>query len=129
MARGRSGVDDADMPVTVLIVDDNEGFRVRARRSLEADGFAVVAEATDGVSGLEAARAHRPGVVLLDVHLPDVNGLEVAEQLAREDDPLTVVLTSTRDAADFGDRLASCGARGFLPKAELSGDALSALLA
>jgi DNA-binding NarL/FixJ family response regulator len=116
------------MPVAVLIVDDNARFRVRARRRLEADGYTVVAEAADGASALEAARRHRPAVVLLDVGLPDMSGLSVAEQLTREPDPPAVVLTSTHDAADFGDRVVSCGARGFVPKADLSGEAISALL-
>jgi CheY-like chemotaxis protein len=54
------------------VVDDNPGFRARARRWLEADGFTVVAEAEDGASALDAVRNHRPAVVLLDVQLPDV---------------------------------------------------------
>jgi DNA-binding NarL/FixJ family response regulator len=112
----------------VLIVDDNSGFRARARRWLQAGGYAVVAEAADGASALGAARRHGPDVVLLDIELPDMSGLRVAEQLARGPDPPTVVLTSTHDAADFGERLTSCGARGFLPKAELSGERLAALL-
>jgi DNA-binding NarL/FixJ family response regulator len=113
--------------MTVLIVDDNARFRSRARRSLEAGGFVVVAEAADGASAVEAARDHRPAVVLLDIELPDVSGLSVAEELASEPDPPAVVLTSTHDAADFGDR-ATHRARGFLPKAELSSEALSGLL-
>jgi DNA-binding NarL/FixJ family response regulator len=114
---------------TVLVVDDNPGFRARARRWLEADGFTVVGEAADGASALDAVRHHRPAVVLLDVQLPDISGLDVAEQLAGRADAPAVVLTSTRDASDFGDRVARCGARGFLPKSELSGDAVAALLA
>jgi DNA-binding NarL/FixJ family response regulator len=120
--------DDAGMPVAILIVDDNARFRVRARRRLEADGYTVVAEAADGASALEAARRHRPEVVLLDVGLPDMSGLAVAEQLTREPGAPAVVLTSTHDAADFGERVISCGARGFVPKAALSGDAITALL-
>jgi len=117
------------VPVEVLVVDDNARFRVRARGWLEAGGFTVVAEAADGASALEAAYRHRPDVVLLDVGLPDMSGLTVAERLTREPDAPAVVLTSTRDAADFGDRVVRCGARGFVPKAELSGEALSAALA
>ena len=113
----------------VLIVDDNAGFRVRARRWLEADGYTVVGEAADGAGALEAARRLRPAVVLLDIVLPDMCGLAVAEGLTRGPDPPAVVLTSTRDVADFGERAARCGARGFLPKAELSGEALAALTA
>ena len=115
------------MPVALLIVDDNARFRDRARRRLEADGYVVVAEAEDGASALEAARRHRPAVVLLDVGLPDMSGLSVAELLTSEPDPPAVVLTSTRDAADFGDGIARSGARGFVPKGALSGDAISAL--
>jgi DNA-binding NarL/FixJ family response regulator len=121
-------IDDARVEGTVLIVDDNARFRVRARQRLEADGYAVVAEAADGASALEAARRHRPDVVLLDVGLPDMSGLSVAERLAREPDGPAVVLTSTYDASDFGDRLARSGARGFVAKAALSGEALSAVL-
>jgi DNA-binding NarL/FixJ family response regulator len=116
------------MPRSVLIVDDNARFRARARRWLEAGGFDVVAEAADGASALDAVRQHRPSVVLLDVELPDTSGLSVADRLAEERDSPAVVLTSTHDAADYGDRAVRCGARGFLPKAELSGDALVALL-
>jgi DNA-binding NarL/FixJ family response regulator len=112
----------------VLLVDDNAGFRSRARRLLEADGFVVVAEAADGQSALALADEHLPAVVLLDVKLPDMSGLDVAERLARASDPPTVVLTSTYDIDDFRGRFARCGARGFVPKAELSGKALAALL-
>jgi DNA-binding NarL/FixJ family response regulator len=66
--------------------------------------------------------------VLLDIGLPDVSGLTVAERLARGPEPPTVMLTSARDPADFGDLVARCGARGFVPKAALSGEALSAVL-
>jgi DNA-binding NarL/FixJ family response regulator len=120
--------EDAGMPVAVLIVDDNARFRERARERLEADGYEVVAEAADAASALEAARQHRPSVVLLDIGLPDMSGLTVAERLTRGPDPPAVVLTSTHEAADFGDRVTTCGARGFVPKAALSGDAISALL-
>ena len=75
------------MTSALLIVDDNARFRVRARRRLEADGYTVVAEAADGASALEAARRHRPDVVLLDIGLPDMSGLAVAERLAREPRP------------------------------------------
>jgi CheY-like chemotaxis protein len=116
------------VPPTVLIVDDNARFRVRARRWLEADGYAVVAEAADGAAAIDAAKRLGPGLVLLDIQLPDMSGMEVAELLTGWPHPPVVVLTSTHDETDFGERLARCGARGFVPKAELSGDALAALL-
>jgi DNA-binding NarL/FixJ family response regulator len=120
--------DDAGVGLAVLIVDDNARFRVRARRRLEADGLEVVAEAADAASALEAARLHSPTVVLLDIGLPDQSGLSLAELLTREPGCPAVVLTSTRDEADFGDSISRSGARGFVPKAALSGDAISALV-
>jgi DNA-binding NarL/FixJ family response regulator len=116
------------VPRSVLIVDDSPGFRLRARRELQDGGFDVVAEAADGASALTAVRRHRPAVVLLDIQLPDISGLDVAEGLARRADPPAVVLTSTHDPDDFGERLLRCGALGFVPKDELSGARVAALL-
>jgi len=115
--------------VSVLIVDDHSGFRRRARRLLEAEGYAVVGEAEDGAGGVAAARALSPDLVLLDLNLPDTDGFAVAEQLTAAPDAPAVVITSTRDAADVADRVRACGARGFVPKGELSGAALDAVLA
>jgi DNA-binding NarL/FixJ family response regulator len=120
--------DDAAVPTAVLIVDDNARFRVRARRWLECEGYDVVGEAEDGASAIVAVRRHEPDVVLLDVRLPDMSGLSVAERITREPGAPAVVLTSTEDVADLGDRIAGSGARGFVPKSALSGEALAALL-
>ena len=116
---------------TVLIVDDHPGFRGWARAVLQAEGFGVAGEAADGAAAIQAARALRPDVVLLDVQLPDMNGFQVAERL-RDDSGDgaggAVVLVSSRDAADYGNRISSSPAAGFLAKADLSGAALAALL-
>jgi DNA-binding NarL/FixJ family response regulator len=117
------------MPRRVLIVDDNPGFRRAARELLERHGFVVVAEADTGIGGIAKARDHRPDLVLLDVQLPDVDGFEVAERLARLDVPVEVILTSSLDGTDFGALVARSGALGFLPKADLSASAIEALLA
>lgn len=116
------------MPSTVLIVDDHDGFRDSARALLEADGFDVVGEAADGESAIAEATRLQPGCVLLDIQLPDVDGFEVAQRLAETVDPPAVVLTSSRGASAFRRRLASSPALGFLPKSELSGEALAAFL-
>jgi DNA-binding NarL/FixJ family response regulator len=114
------------MPVTVLIVDDHAAFRASARTLLELDGFDVVGEAADGESGLRLARELQPELVLLDVALPDVSGLEVADRLG--DSPSKVVLVSSRDPRDFGRRFRRARALGFVPKDELSGQVLTNLL-
>ena len=88
----------------------------------------VIGEAEDGASGLAAASAMRPAVVLLDVQLPDIDGFDVAASLTSQDDGPAVVLTSSRDRSEFDGMVARSGARGFVAKDELSGPALEALL-
>jgi len=114
--------------VTVLIVDDHPSFRANARALLEAEGFEIVGEAEDGASALRAAAELAPQLVLLDVQLPDIDGFEVASRLTSGESPPAVILVSSRDGCDFGSLVERSGARGFIPKAELSGAALSALL-
>jgi DNA-binding NarL/FixJ family response regulator len=111
-----------------LIVDDHPTWRACARALLETEGFEVVGEAPDGASALDAVRALAPDVVLLDVQLPDTDGFAVAAELTRNGHGPTVVLTSSREAGDFGPLIAESGARGFIAKAELSGAGLAALL-
>ena len=113
----------------VIIVDDHPTFRSTARAVLTADGFDVVGEAEDGRSALEAIDRLHPDLVLLDVQLPGMDGFAVTRALsARNGHAPAVVLTSSRDAADFGPLVTQCGAVTFVPKAELSGAALRAVL-
>src|SRR5262249_59914864 len=110
--------------VRVLLIDDHKAFRVNARRTLEAAGYELVGTAGDGASGLDAARELAPDLVLLDIGLPDISGLEVAHVLHEANPALPVVLISTHDAGDFAELARSHGARGFLAKEALSRDAL-----
>jgi CheY-like chemotaxis protein len=95
---------------------------------LEAEGFDVIGEAQDGQSALSAVEELHPDVVLLDVQLPDIDGIEVAARLTANGSAPAIVLTSSRDLADLGPLRDRCHVRGFIPKAELSGAALEALL-
>ena len=96
---------------------------------LEAEGFDVVGETDSGGSAIEATRSLHPDVVLLDIQLPDESGLEVCAWLMSLNGAAPqVVLVSSRDGCDYGELIAASGARGFVPKAELSGEALSSLL-
>jgi DNA-binding NarL/FixJ family response regulator len=116
------------VPLTVLIVDDHPSFRALARTVLQAEGFDVIGEAVDGASALAEVRRLHPQLVLLDAQLPDTDGFAVAAELTRDGDGPAIVLTSSRDAADFGPLIAESGARGFVPKAELSAAALAEFL-
>jgi DNA-binding NarL/FixJ family response regulator len=119
---------DDDRTMSVLIVDDHATFRRVARTVLEEAGYLVIGEAADGESALKAAAELAPALVLLDVQLPDLDGFEVAARLTASPDGPAVVLVSSRDAAEYGSLIDECGARGFLPKDELSGASLEALL-
>ena len=112
----------------VLIVDDHPSFRASARRMLEAEGFEVVAEAGSGAEALQAADAWSPELILLDVHLPDMQGFDVAERLTLNGSAPAIVITSSHDASDFGPLVEGSGARAFIPKSELSGEALRRIL-
>ena len=118
---------------TVLIVDDNASFRRQIRILLTGEGFDVVGEASTGAAALTACRALRPQLILLDIGLPDVDGFDLAEQLmhdtTRDPEERVVVLTSSREAAAYRARLGRTAAAGFIPKDELSGQAIDALLA
>jgi DNA-binding NarL/FixJ family response regulator len=127
--QSRIGATIVLVPRTVLIVDDHPSFRVTARALLEAEGFDVVGEAEDGETAIEAALRLRPEVVLLDVQLPDIDGFEVAARLTSNGNSPAIVLTSSRDVTEFSGLIERSGARGFVPKAELSAAALTALLA
>ena len=104
------------MSARVLIVDDHAPFRALARRLLTADGFDIVGEAADGASAIDAARALRPDVVLLDVQLPDVDGFRVAEALNDDPPSPAVVLVSSRSGSDYGSRLTSQPGPGLHPE-------------
>src|SRR5262245_3868797 len=82
------------MRATVLIVDDHADFRAAARALLDAEGFDVVGEAADGDEAIEAVSRLVPQVVLLDIQLPGLDGLTVAELLAQLPQPPAVVLVS-----------------------------------
>ena len=111
--------------VRVLIVDDQEPFR-RAMAAVvaETDGFVVVGSAASGEEALALAAALRPVLVLMDVHLPGIDGIEATRRLTGSPGGPVVVLLSTYDQDDFD--LAVCGAASYVPKAAFGPDRLSA---
>jgi DNA-binding NarL/FixJ family response regulator len=112
---------------TVLIVDDHAGFRACARKLLECEGFEIVGEAADAEAGIAATGALHPDIVLLDVQLPGMDGIEASGRIAALNGTTAIVLISSRDRADLP-AAADSPARGFIPKSELSGAAVRDLV-
>jgi CheY-like chemotaxis protein len=108
------------MRTRFLIVDDDVRFRTLARALLEAAGYAVVAEAVDGAEALSAARRVAPNAALVDVQLPDVDGLALARALAESDSDLRIILTSTDPTLVSARALAASPAFAFVPKDNLA---------
>ena len=121
---------DDQMTVRVLIVDDQSPFRQAERVVVElADGFEVAGEAESGEVSIDLNRRLRPDLVLMDVHLPGIDGLEAARRIHPDAGghlPL-VLLLSTYEADDYARLAAECGAIGYLPKSELDADVLVAI--
>jgi DNA-binding NarL/FixJ family response regulator len=113
-----------DAEVRVLVVDDQEPFR-RAMTAVveETDGFVVVGSATTGEESLLAAAALRPDLVLMDVNLPGIDGVEASRRLTAVEGGPVVVLLSTYDAEDFD--VAGSGAATYVAKAAFGPDRLS----
>jgi len=113
----------------VVIVDDQAPFREAARAVLEAMvGFAVVGSAETGEEGLALARSLRPDLVLLDVNLPGLTGVEVSRLLTDQEFAANVVLVSTYDVSEWGEEVSQCGAVGYLRKSDFGADRLLELL-
>lgn len=116
------------MTVRVLIVDDQEPFRMAARMVVEAtEGFEVAGEAETGEASVEMAREVDPDLVLMDVNLPGINGLEATRRILDGSPGRTVVLLlSTYEADEYAPRAAECGAAAYIPKAVFGPDRLEA---
>jgi CheY-like chemotaxis protein len=116
------------MPATVLIVDDDRSFRELAQRLLAAAGLNVVSQADSAAAGMSAARAIKPDGILLDVMLPDADGVAPAREFALLPWGPRVLLTSSTPDAVGREEIEGCGVVGFVPKCELLGAPLKRLL-
>ena len=112
--------------VRVLIVDDQEPFRMAARMVVEAtDGFEVAGESETGEAAVDMARDLNPDLVLMDVNLPGINGLDATRQILRESDSVIILLLSTYEEAEYAPRAAECGAAAYIPKSSFGPDRLA----
>ena len=124
------GLPTGERAFAVLIVDDQAPFRSAARSLVQrVDGWRVIGEVGSGEDAIEAASTTRPDLVLMDINLPGMSGIEATRQIVAADPGIAVVLLSTYAAEDLPADARSCGAAGYIDKADLSPRRLRALLA
>lgn len=122
--------DGAMADVRVLIVDDQLPFREASRMVVEmTDGFEVAGEAANGEEAVELAADLRPDLVLMDVQMPGIDGLDATRRIMSSDDPPHVLVMSTHESGSYEEPALAAGAIGFLPKSMFSMDALEEIWA
>ena len=104
------------MSLRLILVDDHKMLREGLRRSLEELGFAVIAEAGDGEEGVRLAAAMRPDVMLMDVSMPEMDGVEATRQIVERNPNAKVVMLTMHADRDVVDRALKAGAVGYLTK-------------
>ena len=114
--------------VRVVVVDDQAPFRTAARAVVDrTTGFEVVGEAEDGAQALALVASAGVDLVLMDVKMPVMDGIEAATRLSASDPDVVVFLVSSHDRSSLPDGLAASGAAAYLPKEDLSPTVLSEL--
>ncbi|HEY1828184.1 MAG TPA: response regulator transcription factor [Acidimicrobiales bacterium] len=115
-------------PLPVLIVDDQAPFRSAMKAVLRRmDEFELVAEAANGLEAVSMAGEVHPALVLMDINMPEMNGIEATRQLTAGDPDVVVILCSTYAAADLPPEVATSGAAAYLNKEHLGADVLREL--
>lgn len=112
--------------VRVLIVDDQETFRSAARLVVElAEGFELAGEAATGEEGVGLARDLEPDLVLMDINMPGIDGLEATRQIVAERPDVRVIVLSTYEASEYESTALDAGANAFLAKSDFGPDVLA----
>jgi DNA-binding NarL/FixJ family response regulator len=117
----------ADAPIRLLLADDHTMVRQSMRRSMEDAGFEIVGEAGDGAEAVRMAAEHRPDVVLMDVSMPVLDGVEATRQVRATDDAPQVVMLTMHADADVVRRSLQAGAVGYLTKDSSIDDVIEAV--
>lgn len=119
----------AATPITVMIVDDSAEFRLVLHDLVETEtGFRVVAEANDGIEALELYPQTAPDVVVMDIRMAGMTGVEATRRLLKLDPQASVVLVSSGESADMPAAAYACGAAAVLCKLELDSASVFPLL-
>lgn len=113
---------------SVLVVDDQAPFRLAARAVLRhTEGFELVGEAGNGLEALSLAASLHPDLVLMDINMPEMGGIEATRLLIEQQPDIVVFLCSTYDVADLPPDAATSGARAYLHKEQLGPSSLRRL--
>ncbi|MTH55049.1 response regulator [Bacillus mangrovi] len=112
------------MKTRIVIIDDHQLFREGVKRILDFEPtFEVVAEGDDGDEAMRIVEEHRPDVVIMDINMPNVNGVEATKQLVEANPETKVIILSIHDDENYVTRALKTGARGYLLK-EMDADTL-----
>ena len=115
------------MSVSVVLVDDHTMLRQGLRRALEAEGIKVLGEASNGADGVQVALAMRPDVVLMDVSMPSVDGIEATRRLIAADSEMRVVMLTMHIDREVFDRALKAGAVGYVTKDSSTSEVVEAI--
>ena len=115
-------------PHSVVVVDDQAPFRQAAKAVLRRlTGFEFAGEASNGFEAIELVDALRPELVLMDINMPEMNGIEATRRIVAAHPDVVVFLCSTHDVTDLPPGAAVSGARAYINKERFGGDALRQL--
>ncbi|GAE95074.1 transcriptional regulator [Gracilibacillus boraciitolerans JCM 21714] len=116
------------MATNIVLIDDHKLFREGVKRILELEtGFNVLAEGDDGSQALELVKKHKPDVVLMDINMPDVNGVEATAELLEKYPGVKVIILSIHDDENYVTHALKSGAQGYLLKEMDSDDLIDAI--
>jgi DNA-binding NarL/FixJ family response regulator len=118
----------AGLKLRVLVVDDNESIRRSICQILRSQAdIEIVCEAVDGADAIQKIRQHQPDVVLLDITMPAMNGLEVAEIVKTESPSVQVLIVSQHDSRGFQWGALAAGVSGYINKSDVGRDLIPEL--